>query len=183
MYASYVEECANENIVPVSTFTYRQIFVNDFNFGFGSPKTDTCAVCDVGSNEEHVAKYKKAFDVQKSNRENAKANEKIIYLTFDLQKTLPLPKISTSKAFYVRQVWLYNLGIYLISTQQQNGKGFFHVWTEDQGSRGPEEIGSSLMAFLENIKDQAIAPDHLIAWSDSAGGQNKKIILSVYGTI
>ncbi|CAH1981457.1 unnamed protein product [Acanthoscelides obtectus] len=30
------------------------------------------------------------------------------------------------------------------------------------------------MAFLENIKDQAIAPDHLIAWSDSAGGQNKK---------
>ncbi|CAH1984166.1 unnamed protein product [Acanthoscelides obtectus] len=80
-----------------------------------------------------------------------------------------MPKISTSKAFYLLQVWLDNLGIHLISTQQQNGIGFFHVWTEDQGSRGPEEIGSSLMAFLENMKDQAIAPDHLIAWSDSAG--------------
>ncbi|CAH2016527.1 unnamed protein product, partial [Acanthoscelides obtectus] len=132
---------------------------------------------DVGSNEEHVAKYKKAFGVQKSDRENARANEQIIYLTFDLQKTLPLPKISTSKAFYLRQVWLYNLGIHLISTQPQNGKGFFHVWTEVQGSRGPEEIGSSLMAFLENIKDQSIAPDHLIAWSDSAGGQNRNFYI------
>lgn len=44
----YVDQCINENVTPVSKTTYRYIFVTDFNFGFGSLKTDTCKVCDVG---------------------------------------------------------------------------------------------------------------------------------------
>lgn len=62
---------------------------------------------------------------------------------------LALPKISTGKIFYLRQVWLYNLGIHLISTERQNGKGYYHIWTEDQGSREPKEVGSSLLVFPE----------------------------------
>jgi len=31
-------------------------------------------------------------------------------ITFDLQQTHPLPKLSTSKAYYLCQIWLYNLG-------------------------------------------------------------------------
>lgn len=177
MYELYKEKCADQHIVPVSFAIYRNIFANDFNFGFGSPKTDTCKVCDVEVNEEHVAKFKKAFEQQKIDRQTAKNNDKTLYLTFDLQKTLPLPKISTGKAFYLRQVWLYNLGVHSVSTQQQNGKGYFHVWTEDEGSRGPEEIGSSILAFLENIKEENKLSDHLVAWSDSAGGQNKNFYI------
>ena len=32
------------------------------------------------------------------------------YITFDLHKSLALPKLSTSTSFYLRQVWLYNGG-------------------------------------------------------------------------
>lgn len=177
MYQLYQEKCAGEKTVPVSFAIYRNIFANDFNFGFGTPKTDTCKVCDVQVNDEHVAKFKKAFDQQITDRETARHNEKTLYITFDMQKTLPLPKISTSKAFYLRQVWLYNLGVHSVTAQQQKGKGYFHIWTEDQGSRGPEEVGSSLLAFLENIKEEDKSFDHLLAWSDSAGGQNKNFYI------
>lgn len=177
MYDLYKEKCAIENVSPVSNGKYRNIFVNDFNFGFGSPKTDTCKICDVEKNDEHIKKFKRAFEQQKIDRGIGKNNEKTIYLTFDLQKTLPLPKISTGKAFYLRQVWLYNLGIHVITTQHPSGKGFFNVWTENEGGRGPEEVGSSLLVFLENIKEQDRTFDHLIAWSDSAAGQNKNFYI------
>ncbi|KAF2902818.1 hypothetical protein ILUMI_03366 [Ignelater luminosus] len=49
-----------------------------------------------------------------------------------------------------------------------NGKGYFYVWTENQGDRGSEEIGSSILACLENIKEQGSAAHHTIPWSDSA---------------
>ena len=32
------------------------------------------------------------------------------YITFDLHKSLALPKLSTTTSFYLRQVWLYNGG-------------------------------------------------------------------------
>lgn len=54
---------------------------------------------------------------------------------------------------------------------------FFHLWTEDQGTRGPEEVGSSILAYLEIMKINNIAFDNLIAWSDSAGGQNKNFFI------
>lgn len=91
-----------------------------------------------------------------------------------MQKTLPLPKLSTSVAFYLRQVWLYNLGIHCVSKDDTFGRGFFHLWTEDKGGRGPEEVGSSVLTFLQSID---IETDHLAAWGDSAGGQNKNFFI------
>ena len=52
------------------------------------------------------------------------------FITFDLQKTLPLPKLSTSVAFYFWQVWLYNLGIHL--TMKREEKAYMQIWTEDE---------------------------------------------------
>jgi len=38
----------------------------------------------------------------------AESTEDVFTITFDLQKTLPLPKL-TSVAFYLWQIWLYNV--------------------------------------------------------------------------
>uniref|UniRef100_A0A6P7F7D5 Uncharacterized protein LOC114325685 n=1 Tax=Diabrotica virgifera virgifera TaxID=50390 RepID=A0A6P7F7D5_DIAVI len=60
--------------------------------------------------------------------------------------------------------------MYVINKNEPNGKGYFHLWTEDKGGRGPEEVGNCLLTFLTTLKPQQ---KHLVVWSDSAGGQNK----------
>jgi len=40
----------------------------------------------------------------KEDRKVAAEHDNIAYITFDMQKTLPLPKLSTSVAFYLRQL-------------------------------------------------------------------------------
>lgn len=50
-----------------------------------------------------------AFATQKADRELSRSNSHTVFCTFDLQKTLPLP---TNVAFYLRQGWLYNLGVH-----------------------------------------------------------------------
>jgi len=96
---------------------------------------------------------------------------KIHYITFDLQQAQPLPKLSTGKAFYLRQLWLYNLGIHAISGKQS--KGHFHIWTENEGGRGCEEVASSIAYTDVN----GISGERLVAWSDSCARQNKNFVI------
>jgi len=72
----------------------------------------------------------------------------VFYITFDEEKNFPLPKLTVSKAFYLRQLWLYNPGVHMISRQKEGA--YFNVWTEDQFGRGAKEIISSLLAFFSN---------------------------------
>lgn len=123
---------------------YRNTFNTEFNLGFGSPKSDTCSVFDRNGGD---ADHKKHATHAKKQDKEAQGNENIYFITFDLQKTLPLPKLSTSIAFYLRQLWLYNLGVHFVS--QKTSGGFFQLWTEDEGGRGSEEIPSALLASLD----------------------------------
>ncbi|KAG8301930.1 hypothetical protein J6590_041365 [Homalodisca vitripennis] len=53
------------------------------------------ATCDANSaDEEHVINYHAAFDALRSDREKAKNLENIAFLTIDLQRTMPLPRLS-----------------------------------------------------------------------------------------
>lgn len=48
----------------------------------------------------------------KEDLKRANTDEELEVLTFDMEKTLPLPRIPTNIVFYKRQLWLYNLGIH-----------------------------------------------------------------------
>ena len=103
----------------------------------------------------------------------AKENEKYECLTFDLEKTLPLPRIPTNIVFYKRQLWVYNCGIH-------NGKqdqGFCYVWAEGVAGRGAQEVGSCLLKHINTHIGKSV--QHLILWSDSCGGQNRNIKLTL----
>ena len=86
---------------------------------------------------------------------------------------MPLPKLSTSVAFYLRQAWLYNLGIHYINGSEQ--KPLFFLWTEDQGHRGCEEVCSCILTFMHAVNISS--EDHVIFWSDSCAGQNKNFFV------
>lgn len=174
MYQLYIDECVREDLplkFKIKQKTYSKIFVSKFNLSFGNPRSDTCSTCDAGgSNEEHKENYLAGFQALKHDRERVKHSSNMVYVTIDMQQTMPLPKVTTSKAFYLRQMWFYNFGIHTITKTIE--KASFCTWTEDIANRGSAETCSSLLRYIEvdeSIKDK----NHLIIWSDSCAGQNK----------
>lgn len=127
LYQLYVEQCKEkkmDNKYMVKVSFYRHIFATKFNLSFGHPKSDTCSVCDAGANSiVHKENYEFAYNAQKLDRGIPAIVKTKCYITMNLQQTMPLPKLSTSKAFYLRQMWLYNFGINCIT--YSGSKSFF----------------------------------------------------------
>lgn len=185
MFSLYKQKCVDDNkpeCYSIKDTTYRKIFCQSFNLNFGNPRSDTCSRCDAGesNNTEHVSFYKAAYETQRKDRELAINNHKICYITMDLQQTMPLPKLSTSKAFYLRQLWFYNFGIHAITVKGH--QPYMFTWTEDLAGKGSNEIASSLWYFVQLSKNTTLQDvDHLVVWSDSCAGQNKNFnIISLY---
>lgn len=91
--------------------------------------------------------------------EQAQNSPSVECLTFDLEKTLPLPRIPTNIALYKRQLWFYNSGIHSAS----NDTGHCYVWVEGEAERGAQEVDSCLIKYInQKLKPTA---EHLILWS------------------
>lgn len=178
MHRLYLDLCEGENkpsSYKIKECSYRSIFVNEFNLSFRQPRSDTCSTCDSGkASNEHVENYREAFDAMKADRDLARTSENVVYITIDLQQTMPLPRLTTSKAFYLRQLWFYNFGVHIITKDVD--KTVFCTWTENQSSKGSTEIFSSLLTVFE-FENVFRNKEHLILWSDSCGGQNKNFLI------
>lgn len=124
--------------------------------------------------EEHLKSVQMTRSEFLSDVENAKkSDERIVVLTFDLEKTLETPALTNSVAFYKRQLWTYNLCVYDEAKKQGN----MYVWSENVASRGGQEIGSCLMKhFKGNITEKT---EQITMYSDSCGGQNRNIKLTL----
>ena len=72
---------------------------------------DCCATCDElkhsGQLDELEAHQKLAQDAKRKFKEDCSKPHTV---SFDMEKTLPLPYIQTNIVFYLRQLWLYNEG-------------------------------------------------------------------------
>ncbi|MPC67956.1 hypothetical protein E2C01_062143 [Portunus trituberculatus] len=96
-------------------------------------------------------------------------------ICFDLQQTLPVPRISTNIAYYKRKLWMYNLYIHDLKAN----KSKFYVWDEVNGGQGSVEIVACLNRWIE--EEYAKAPFHkLKVVTDNSGGQNKNINVILY---
>lgn len=181
MYRLYKEKYNN----PVSQSSYKKVFYKDFNLRFKVPKKDTCKKCDhygvkiknaVGVDRQiiedwhnnHLEQAELLQTQMKNDLELAKNDAEVETLTFDMQKTLPLPRLPTNIVYYKRQLNAYNFGVHVGSS----GKGIFNVWMETEGSKGTQEVGSCLRKHIMSITQPVKT---LILWSDSCGGQNRSI--------
>lgn len=119
-----------KNILSKKIFSH--IFYTEYNLSFKRKHADTCKTCDefytsmasaittakqkvklISSQSQHKAMADLMREAMKSDiADAAENNGQTAVLTFDLQKTLPTPKLSTSIAYYKRQLWTYNLGVY-----------------------------------------------------------------------
>lgn len=184
MFSLYKEYCTEKDATPVKESYYRYIFNTQFNLRFHRPNSDTCSKCDTYENiikhsqdeikikevqikqEVHHKKAEKALATKKSDVLNNRDSADTCVICFDLQQALPTPLITTSKVFYLRQLWTYNFCVHNLVT----GKSHMYVWNETVASRGSQEIGSCLIRFINVLPDNIT---RIIAYSDSCGGQNK----------
>ncbi|XP_072394757.1 uncharacterized protein [Diabrotica undecimpunctata] len=188
MYQLYKEKCEQEGSESVKEKMYYHVFSSNFNLHFKPPSKDTCQLCDslyntirCGNNDEdiHKAKTNKEIHLRKAklardslNKDKNLADENIYVLTFDLQKALPFPKLSTSVAYYKMNLYVYNLGIHSFN----ENKGYMFMWDETEGSRGSQEVASCL---TKHLKMNARNCDNIILYSDCCTGQNRNIKLSL----
>lgn len=190
MFKLYQEKCFAENKTPISETKYRHLFYDE-NLYFHAPRKDTCQLCDklkmnlnvVAENEKtpiktqhelHLRKAEKARQAMKDDAKYAKENPDLGYhvISFDLQKALPFPTLTTSVAYYKRNMYCYNLGVHDLETD----KSYMYVWDETTASRGSQEIASCLAV---HVTEEAIHKKHLIAFSDTCTGQNRNLKLAL----
>ncbi len=191
MYELYKEKCTEKGDIPVSEAIYRRTYSNEFNLHFHQPLKDTCTRCDVldkkievcededestklkAEKELHLRKAEKVREAR--DRDTVKAREdKYFYgLTFDLEKALPFPVLTTSVAYYMRNTYYYNFGCHELGT----GLGFTFCWDETFASRGSQEIGS---CFVKHLAARASSAKHIVLYSDACTGQNRNIKFCLY---
>jgi len=88
----------------------------------------------------------------KADRIVAKQGDSNVHVvTFDLQSTLPTPRLSSNIVYYKRQLMVYNLGIHDCKTEV----GYMYAWHEGQASRGAQEIASCIPVCAVRIKDES----------------------------
>lgn len=189
MYREYRIVCEFKKKQILSEWKFRHVFNTCFNLAFHPKRVDTCRKCDKFKTEiqsqrtstvkkvclmqqrnEHwqiVRETKKTFNATK-NRARDK-NNNVEMFVFDLQRALELPSISTSEAFYCRQLWLYNLCVF----DEKRDLAFMYIWNETIASRGAQEISSCLLKHFENY----VPPEteEIILYSDACPGQNRNI--------
>lgn len=158
---------------------YRRIFGTEFNLSFHTPKNDQCATCskyktaDAEKKKEmevdfclHIIRKTECNEAKELDKSRQKTDTTFKSITFDLQSVLQLPFSAVSSFYYVRKLCIYNLTIY-----DAKGEAFCNVWSEINGKRGSNEIGSIILKYIQSeIPENAT---ELSMFSDTCGGQNR----------
>ena len=196
MYRMFLEkyEPEQEHEKPrVKEWLYRKIFNEEYNIGFGYPRSDTCEKCDmlkVGSDNatteeerseiqvelaDHQEKAAHGYSSLRADSQRSKTDPCTAVITFDLQQNLPVPTLTHGPMFYLRQLWVYNLGIHNCT----NETAVMCMWDETIAGRGANEIISCLMEYISELPPSVKT---LTCYSDSCFGQNKNTQIICFWT-
>jgi hypothetical protein len=178
MYRLYCEDCLSKSITPASDSFYRNVFATQFNLSFHQPLKDTCCKCDrfntllAAQPNNASINVEKELHLRKADKVRAKLNackqsssDENLCITFDLQKTLITPEISTGVAYYKRQLATYNCGIHNLC----DNTATMFMWHEGSASRGASEIGTCIYNYVK----AAERAKSVVGFCDSCGGQNR----------
>ncbi|VEN62189.1 unnamed protein product [Callosobruchus maculatus] len=174
LYRFYVEECKAQDVSPLSTASFANIFL-DKNYSLFTPKKDQCDIC-LGFKYNHISEDKYRVHLEKKNlareeKSRDKEKEKWIF-TMDLQSVLMCPLSKASKMYYKSKLVLHNFTIFNL----KNSDGFCYLWHEGQGGMSSNEFATILSDFVMALPTEE--GDSVIFYSDGCTYQNRNVIIS-----
>ena len=181
---------SGQNVRPIVTYQYyHNYFVENFNLSFSYPKSDTCKKCDIlktsitnCTNENDKIDKQANLDMHKFEAEkffrdlNAKTvlastDPTVETICFDFQQNMPIPKLTTNEIFYSRQIWVYNLGFHVASTNDR----YMFVFDETTAKKGSNDAISCLKYVIDNLLRKEVKV--LYIFTDNCAGQNKNMLM------
>ncbi len=169
---------------PIRHRIYYNYFKDNFNYGFGRPRTDVCGTCaelelKVSTEKNaatsrtlqtelqlHKCKAKAYYNKLKNHTVEAEQDEEVDVLAIDFQQNIPYPHLPVGEIFYMRQLWVYNFCIY----SAKNQKSTMYMWPETMAKRGSNEVVSCLQHYIQNKLSPGVKKIKL--YSNGCRGQN-----------
>lgn len=156
---------SNPENLPVKQSYFRGIFNRKYNLGFGSPQTDVCSTClslAERIKREKDPKLKNSLLIEKRvHRLKYKAfykslqnkDEKLLIMSYDCQKNIPLSKVPDQSAYYSRQIYVQNFTVTKGHSKSKLDRSNVtsYCWTENNFSRDSDTIASCILDALDSI--------------------------------
>ena len=180
----------HSELTPVKEKFFRKVFTKKYNIAFAPPKVDECNLCctlDVKistetdevkiaelqeKKQQHLDEAKVAQELLKDPMNTAPDSDEFRAIAIDLQQQQPCPKMPVNKSYYTSKLWFLNFCIYDIT----KNKGHMFVWDETIAKRGPNEISSCILRWLDFVRNtQGDNVTRLRIFADNCAGQNKNI--------
>ena len=177
----------------VSQRYYEHVFTTCYNIVPRPPKKDLCDLCESlkikiqrGKKEgKDVTAIQNTRDMHNSQAERVKDKLKDAEkscgeeglasdtrtICVDIQKTLLVPKLNVSSAYYKTKMSLYNLCIYDLNLKQAN----CFLWDETMAKKGSEEVCSCILKWFHIRRERGDTFTKLRIFADNCYGQNKNI--------
>lgn len=165
---------------------YLKYYNENFNYRFGRPQVDVCSTCEeLGTKLKspdlnnaamrvaaaelivHKRRAKKFYNKLSSIQQLSKDNPKVSGIVFDFMQNLPLPFIPVQEMFYLRKLWYFVFNI----KDFQSGVSVFYNYPEGEGHKGPDEVSTFILDFIEQYVSKDVEILHVFC--DACGGQNR----------
>lgn len=178
--------------------TYRSIFVNHFNIGFGYPRSDTCSTCDefLAKTKALKVNLKNASELEKGDIEKEikkletenKLHKLKANVFYKRKRETRIQCQSSSQKEAIAMDFQKNLSMPNITTNDvyykrqltlnlfnihelSTSKSYFFCYPESIAKKGSDEVCSFLHHYIFNMLDKNTR--ELVIFCDSCGGQNK----------
>ena len=157
MYDLHKGNCIENERPFVKSSFYRFIFNTCFNTGFHVRKTDRCERCEEMkikrkeginiTNEEqelHDAHITEKNSMRKEKENDKSTTQENVFIVFDLEIVINLPKAEVGSFFYKRKLNLYNL-----TTITSDKQGYCAIWTKLTSRRA--KFAGKIFAFSKIV--------------------------------
>lgn len=178
VYNDYVTKCSQDNVPPLSSFTFSAVFA-ELNLSLIITRKDQCDICvgfkanqvTISDYNKHISKKQRAQYEKEQDKLAAQAGRCHVF-TMDVQAVKLCPNIKASAIYYKQRLQTHNFTVYNLSTHQCSN----YWWNETNGDLTASSFISCIIYHLKTYSLTDSLP--IIIYSDGCGYQNRNHFLS-----